>query len=98
LATADLKDMSVHKARRMVPFLETLADLIDAGVSVRLIYAKEPSPAFREDFDRYPTLIAARAWSASSVQEFASNRALSTGISLTAVAPTSRVAEWGLSA
>jgi phosphatidylserine/phosphatidylglycerophosphate/cardiolipin synthase-like enzyme len=26
-------------------------------VEVRLIHAKEPGPAFREDFDRYPLLI-----------------------------------------
>ena len=32
-------------------------DLLDAGVAVRLIHAKEPGPAFREDFDRYPNLI-----------------------------------------
>ncbi|MBD3316535.1 MAG: phosphatidylserine synthase [Chitinivibrionales bacterium] len=41
----------------MVPFLEILADLIDRGVSVRLIHAREPGPRFREDFDRYPQLI-----------------------------------------
>ncbi|MHA1573522.1 MAG: phospholipase D family protein [Alphaproteobacteria bacterium] len=41
----------------MVPFLEVLSDLIGRGVSVRLIHAREPGPAFRKDFDKYPALI-----------------------------------------
>ena len=57
LATADLKDLHVHKGRTMVPFLETLADLAEASVALRLLHAKEPGPAFRRDFDRYPQLI-----------------------------------------
>lgn len=57
LGTSDLKDLHVHKGKEMVPFLEILSDLIDKGVIVRLIHAKEPGPAFREDFDRYPNLI-----------------------------------------
>jgi phosphatidylserine/phosphatidylglycerophosphate/cardiolipin synthase-like enzyme len=57
IATADLKDLYVHKGRRMVPFLETLSDLASAGVAIRLLHAKEPGPAFRRDFDRYPGLI-----------------------------------------
>jgi len=58
IGTADLKDLHVAKGKRMVPFLEILSELIDASVSVRLIHAREPGPAFREDFDRYPNLIA----------------------------------------
>jgi phosphatidylserine/phosphatidylglycerophosphate/cardiolipin synthase-like enzyme len=57
LATSDLKDLYIHKGRIMVPFLECLSDLITRGVSVRLLHAKEPGPAFRNDFDRYPSLI-----------------------------------------
>ncbi|MFP4243343.1 MAG: phospholipase D family protein [Chitinispirillaceae bacterium] len=57
LATSDLKDLHVHKGRKMVPFLEIIADLIENGVFVRLVHAKEPGPAFRADFDRYPVLI-----------------------------------------
>jgi phosphatidylserine/phosphatidylglycerophosphate/cardiolipin synthase-like enzyme len=57
LATADLKDLHVAKGRRMVPFLEILSDLCDRGVQVRLLHAREPGPAFREDFDRYPVLL-----------------------------------------
>jgi len=56
LGTADIKDLYVEKGRNMVPFLEIISDLIERGVSVRLIHAKEPGPNFREDFDRYPNL------------------------------------------
>lgn len=57
LATSDLKDLHVEKRRnKMVPFLEVIADLLRKGVRVRLIHAKEPGPAFRKDFDRYPEL------------------------------------------
>jgi phosphatidylserine/phosphatidylglycerophosphate/cardiolipin synthase-like enzyme len=57
LATSDLKDMYVHRRPRMVPFLEVLSELLERGVAVRLLHAREPGPAFREDFDRYPNLI-----------------------------------------
>jgi phosphatidylserine/phosphatidylglycerophosphate/cardiolipin synthase-like enzyme len=57
IATSDIKDLYVHKGARMVPFLEVLSDLIGKGVAVRLLHAKEPGPAFRRDFDRYPNLI-----------------------------------------
>jgi phosphatidylserine/phosphatidylglycerophosphate/cardiolipin synthase-like enzyme len=57
LATSDLKDLHVKRARQMVPFLQVLSELIARGVSVRLIHAKEPGPIFRKDFDRYPNLI-----------------------------------------
>ncbi len=57
IATADLKDLHVKKGRGFVPFLETLSDLVKSGVEVRLIHAREPGSAFREDFDRYPNLI-----------------------------------------
>lgn len=56
IVTADIKDMHVAKGRRHVPFLEVLSDLVEEGVGVRLIHAKEPGPRFREDFDRYPAL------------------------------------------
>lgn len=57
IATSDLKDLYVEKRRKkMVPFLEIIADLLSKGVKVRLIHAKEPGPAFRADFDRYPEL------------------------------------------
>ena len=58
IATADIKDMYVEKpgSREMVPFLRILADLLKRGVELRLIHAKEPGPAFRQDFDRFPGL------------------------------------------
>jgi len=57
LATADLKGLHVDKQGRMVPFLEVLSDLVKKKVETRLLHAKEPGKAFREDFDRYPNLI-----------------------------------------
>jgi len=57
IATADLKDLYVAKERRMVPFLEVLSHHAHNGVSLRLLHAKEPGPAFRNDFDKYPILI-----------------------------------------
>ena len=57
IATSDLKDLHVGKAGRMVPFLEILSDLVHRRVEIRLLHAKEPGPAFREDFDKYPNLI-----------------------------------------
>jgi phosphatidylserine/phosphatidylglycerophosphate/cardiolipin synthase-like enzyme len=57
IGTSDLKDLYVKKKSRMVPFLEILSDLIKKGVEIRLIHAKEPGEAFREDFDKYPALI-----------------------------------------
>jgi len=57
LATADLKDLYVHKGGRMAPFVEVLSDLAAKKVEIRLLHAKEPGPRFRRDFDRYPNLI-----------------------------------------
>lgn len=57
IVTADLKDMYVEKGRRHVPFLEILRDLVEEGVAVRLMHAKEPGPRFRADFDKYPVLL-----------------------------------------
>ena len=57
LGTSDLKDLHVHKGKQMVPFLEVLSNLAARGVAIRMLHAKEPGPAFRQDFDRYPNLI-----------------------------------------
>ncbi len=59
IATADIKDMYVEKPGSpgtLVPFLQILAELLKRGVELRLIHAKEPGPAFRQDFDRFPGL------------------------------------------
>ena len=47
IGTADIKDLYVARGKQ---------GLIRKGVEIRLIHAKEPGPAFREDFDRYPEL------------------------------------------
>jgi hypothetical protein len=57
IITADIKDLHVPKGRRFVPLLEILSDLIESGIAIRLMHAKEPGPRFRADFDRYPNLI-----------------------------------------
>lgn len=56
IGTADIKDLHVKSVRSTIPLLGVIADLLKRGVEVRLIHAKEPGPAFREDFDRYPIL------------------------------------------
>lgn len=57
IGTADIKDLYVKDGRGSKPLLEVLSDLAKSGVAIRLIHAKEPGPAFREDFDKYPALI-----------------------------------------
>ncbi len=57
IVTADIKDLHVEVSRSFVPFLEVLSGLVQRGVAVRLIHAKEPGPRFRGDFDRYQALV-----------------------------------------
>ena len=58
IATSDLKDLYVEKKDKSVaPFLQVLNDLVKKGVEVRLIHAKEPGQAFREDFEQFSCLI-----------------------------------------
>ena len=57
IATADIKDLYVQRGRHYVPFLSVLSELVERGISIRLAHAKEPGPAFREDYDRYPNLL-----------------------------------------
>lgn len=56
IGTADIKDLHVKSGNSTEPFLGMLARLIQRGIEIRLIHAKEPGPAFREDFDRYQIL------------------------------------------
>ena len=56
IGTADIKDLYVELGKDKKPFLALIAQLIRKGVEVRLIHAKEPGQAFREDFDKYPVL------------------------------------------
>ena len=58
IATADIKDMHVGTRASFRPFLGVLADLVEDGVEIRLLHAKEPGPNFRKDFDQYPVLLA----------------------------------------
>lgn len=53
IATSDIKDIYMRDG---IPLLGKLAELIERGVCVRLIHAKEPGVNFRNDFDRYPIL------------------------------------------
>ena len=57
ITTADIKDLHIDTDSGFQPFLATLAELVDRGVAVRLIHAKEPGPRFREDFDLQESLI-----------------------------------------
>lgn len=57
IGTADIKDLYVKDGPGTKPLLEVLSDLAKRGVEIRLIHAKEPGPAFRRDFDKYPALI-----------------------------------------
>lgn len=57
IGTADIKDLYIKDGRESKPLLELLSDLAKKGVEIRLIHAKEPGPAFRQDFDKYPALI-----------------------------------------
>lgn len=56
IGTADIKDLYIEIGKEKQPFLALMAQLIRKGVEVRLIHAKEPGPAFREDFDKFPVL------------------------------------------
>ena len=56
IGTADIKDVYYGDGKTSKPFLGVLAGLVDRGVKVRLIHAKEPGQNFREDFDKYPSL------------------------------------------
>lgn len=57
IVTADIKDLHLDTGHGFEPLLALLARLVDRGVGVRLIHAKEPGPRFREHFDDYPSLI-----------------------------------------
>lgn len=57
IGTADIKDLYIRQGSSSVPFLKILSDLVQRGVEIRLIHAKEPGPNFRKDFDKYPLLV-----------------------------------------
>lgn len=56
IGTADIKDLHIAKGKDSEPFLGLLSRLLKSGVEIRLIHAKEPGSAFREDFDKFNNL------------------------------------------
>ena len=52
IGTADIKDLYVDDK----PFLSLIASLLKRGVEVRLIHAKEPGTAWREEHEKHPIL------------------------------------------
>ena len=56
IGTDDIKDAYIEDKGEKMPFLKLMVQLIRKGVEIRIIHAKEPGPAFREDFDKYPVL------------------------------------------
>ena len=52
IGTADVKDLYVDDKS----FLALIASLLKKGVEVRLIHAKEPGTAWREDHEKHPIL------------------------------------------
>ncbi len=56
IGTADIKDLYIKQGAISLPFLGLLSRKIAQGTEIRLIHAKEPSPNFRTDFDKYPNL------------------------------------------
>lgn len=56
IVTADIKDLHLDTGYGVEPLLALLSRLVEKGVGVRLIHAKEPGPRFRQHFDDYPEL------------------------------------------
>lgn len=56
IVTADIKDLHLDIGHGFEPLLSVLARLVERGVGVRLIHAKEAGPRFRAHFDDYPEL------------------------------------------
>jgi len=58
IGTADIKDLYIKSGiNGTKPYLGVLSDLIRNNVEIRLLFAKEPGPNFKNDFDKYPLLI-----------------------------------------
>ena len=92
IGTADIKDLYVKTGLNTEPFLGVLAKLIKQGVDVRLIHAKEPGHAFREDFDKYPVL--KKCLNVCFDHGFISRLSLSTANWHVLALPISPVLEW----
>ena len=57
IATANLKDMYIPKARGYRSILETFNDMAEKKISFRIIHSDLPSKPFRNSLDRFPRLI-----------------------------------------
>ena len=56
IATANLKDMHIPKARGYKPILEAFNDMAVEGISFRIIHSDLPSRSFRKTLDRFSRL------------------------------------------
>lgn len=56
IGTANVKDMYIKLSGSVVPFLRQLNQLALKKVSIRLLYANEPGPNFRNSLSKYPQL------------------------------------------
>jgi phosphatidylserine/phosphatidylglycerophosphate/cardiolipin synthase-like enzyme len=57
IATANLKDMHITKARGYRPILEAFNEMAGQGIRFRIIHSDLPSRPFRRTLDRFPRLI-----------------------------------------
>lgn len=57
IATANLKNMYIPKARGYRSILETFNDMAGKGISFRIIHSDLPSKPFRDSLERFPRLI-----------------------------------------
>jgi len=57
IATANLKDMHIPKARGYRPILGAFNGMAEQGISFRIIHSDLPSRPFRRTLDRFPQLI-----------------------------------------
>ena len=53
IGTADIKDVYVKAGAKAMPLLAVLDQLVKRGIVIRILHAKEPGPAFRDDFDKF---------------------------------------------
>ena len=56
IATANLKNMYIPKARGYRPILETFNDMAGKGISFRIIHSDLPSKPFRNSLEHFPRL------------------------------------------
>lgn len=57
IATANLKDLHIREGGRHHSILDSFTSMANAGISIRVIHAAEPSGPFRASFDKHRELI-----------------------------------------